>query len=196
MIALMITLIGIGFTSKLNVILGSRADEMAARGISTNSQIMGLACALGATLIASFAYVIVRKIKGLHHSVILFNLAWVGLTEMSIITASMKGFSLPLTGIAPWLLCLIGVVSFYGQLLLTKALQAEEAGLVSMTRTSSEAVFAFIFQIIFFREMPDSWSYLGAALVMSTVILTSTRKWVLGLPKEDKWRSYLWILTK
>jgi len=41
------------------------------------------------------------------------------------------------------MLCLLAVFSFYGQMLLTKALQAEEAGLVSVTRASSEVFYDF-----------------------------------------------------
>ena len=41
----------------------------------------------------------------------------------------------------------LGILSFYGQMLLTRALQAEEAALVSVTRSASEVFFAFLFQV-------------------------------------------------
>ena len=41
----------------------------------------------------------------------------------------------------------LGILSFYGQMLLTRALQTEEAALVSVTRSASEVFFAFLFQV-------------------------------------------------
>lgn len=60
-------------------------------------------------------------------------------------------------------------------MLLTRALQAEEAALVSVTRSACEVFFAFLFQIIIFQEMPTVSSIIGAALVTSAVMLTSVR---------------------
>lgn len=194
-IALAVTLIGIGFTTKLNIIFNSSSEEAEAAGINTQNEIYGLASGMGATLIGSSAYILVRKVKGLHHSVILFNFAWVAIIETTVITASLKGFSMPECGLSPWLLMILAVLSFYGQLLLTMALQAEEAGLVSVTRSSSEVAFAFIFQIIMFRQMPDLYSVLGALLVTSAVLLTSARKWVITLPDTHWGRRYLGFVT-
>lgn len=91
---------------------------------------------------------------------------------------------------------LVGILSFYGQLMLTKALQAEEAGLVSVTRASSEVIFAFIFQITIFNDIPDFWSFLGAFLVTISVLLASSRKWIQTLPNQSKVRKALNFVTK
>ena len=136
------------------------------------------------------------QVKGLHHSVILFNFSLVAIMETSIITYSLGEFKLPKTSHGPWLLMLVGILSFYGQLMLTKALQAEEAGLVSVTRASSEVIFAFLFQIAIFKEIPDMWSVLGAFLVTLSVMLTSSRKWIQTLPSESKIRKALNFVTK
>ncbi|KAI1291703.1 Solute carrier family 35 member G1 [Halotydeus destructor] len=130
-VALAVTLIGIGFTTKLNIIFHSSVEEAEAAGINARNEIYGLASGMGATLIGSSAYIIVRKVRGLHHSVILFNFAWVAILETTVITGVMKGFTMPDCGLSPWLLMILAVLSFYGQLFLTMALQAEEAGLVS-----------------------------------------------------------------
>ena len=195
-IALAVTLIGIGFTTKLNIIFKSGVEQAEAAGINTQNEVYGLLCGMGATLIGSMAYVIVRKVKGLHHSVILFNFAWVAIIETSVITSMLSGFKLPNCGASPWLLMILAVLSFYGQLLLTMALQVEEAGMVSVTRSSAEVAFAFLFQIIIFREFPDVWSIIGASLVTAAVILTSARKWVISLPDDHKARNLLWFVLK
>ena len=59
--ALAVTLIGISFTAKLNIIFGSDSDELGK--INKDNEIIGLLCAMGATLIGSAVYVIVRKVS-------------------------------------------------------------------------------------------------------------------------------------
>lgn len=183
-IALAVTLLGIAFTAKLNVLFGSTDAEAADAGIDRRSELLGLAAGMGATLVGSASYVVVRKVKSLHHSIILFNFAWVAILETSTITYFLDGFKLPDCGIGPWLLVILAIASFYAQLLLTKALQCEEAGLVSVTRASSEVFFAFITQIFLFRRMPDIYSIIGALLVTTAVLLTSLRKYILTLPPD------------
>lgn len=186
------TLFGIGLTSKLDVILGLTESF----GVDTNKEMWGLIYSMGATLIGSSVYIFVRKVKECHDSVILINFSVVAIIETSIITAISGGFKLPDVGMAPWLLMILAILSFYAQLLLTRALQLEEATLVSVTRASSEVVCAFLFQIFIFRQMPDSYAIIGAILVTSSVILTSARKWVITLPQEHIGRKILGFTLK
>lgn len=191
-IAIGITLVGIGFTSKVGALIGLTDDE----GIDKYKEIMGLSYSMGATLVGSSVYIFVRKVKECHNSVILFNFSVVAIIETSILTGIDGGFSIPHVGYAPWLLMLLAVLSFYAQLLLTKSLQLEEASLVSVTRSSSEVVCAFLFQIIIFGQMPDVYAIVGAILVTSSVLLTSARKWVMTLPSDHKARKILGFTLK
>ena len=186
------TLFGIGLTSKLDVILGLTESF----GVDTSKEMWGLIYSMGATLVGSSVYIFVRKVKECHDSVILFNFSIVAIVETSIITAISDGFKLPETGIAPWLLMILAVLSFYAQLLLTRALQLEEASLVSVTRASSEVICAFLFQIFIFRQLPDVYAVIGAILVTSSVLLTSARKWVITLPQEHLGRKLLGFTLK
>ncbi|RWS27898.1 transmembrane protein-like protein [Leptotrombidium deliense] len=192
-IALTVTLVGIGFTSKLGIIFGSN-EKSALQGFDRQNEIYGLLSSMGATIVGATAYIFVRKVKGLHHSVILFNFAWVAIIETSIITYALDGFKLPKCGIAPWLLMLLAIFSFYGQFLLTRALQLEEAGLVSVVRAAAEVFFAFLFQILLFKQIPDMYSFIGAFLVTSAVLLTSVRKWVTTLA-DNHWARNVFAFT-
>jgi len=60
--ALAVTFIGIAFTSKLAIIFGSNEDQAKNSGIDSRKELIGLLCSLGATIIGSSAYVIVRKV--------------------------------------------------------------------------------------------------------------------------------------
>ena len=190
-IAIGVTLIGIGFTTKITTLVGMTESE----GVDKSKEVTGLLFSMGATLIGASVYIFVRKVKECHDSVILFNFSLVALSEVSIITAAEKGFSMP-TGNAPWLLMALAILSFYGQLLLTKALQVEEASLVSVIRSSSEVVCAFIFQIVIFNSLPDVYACIGAFLVTSSVLLTSARKWVVTLPSDHWGRKFLGFTLK
>lgn len=183
-----VTLIGIAFTSKLDVILGLN------KGVDTDSskELYGLLYSMGATLVGSSVYIFVRKVKECHNSVIMFNFSLVAILETSILTSISGGFKIPSdTSMAPWFLMILAVLSFYAQLLLTKALQLEEASLVSVTRASSEVVCAFLFQIFIFGHLPDVYAVIGSILVTSSVILTAARKWVSTLPKDHPAMNYL-----
>ncbi|XP_054166947.1 solute carrier family 35 member G1-like [Oppia nitens] len=202
--ALLITVIGITLTSKAAIIFDD-SDNVYSSVVksavnSGNSQLIGLAYSIGATLIGASVYVLVRKLKSLHHSVILFNFSWVAITETAMISLLTNNFKLPdnieAINANSWLMCLVAIFSFYGQLLLTKALQSEEAGLVSIVRASSEVIYAFVFQIVIFKEIPDKWSVLGALLVMLSVLMSSVRKWIISLPKDSKIRQKLCFMTK
>lgn len=193
-ISLAVTLVGIGFTAELGVILGM--TDPGEHGLDRTTQLYGLACGMATTIIGSLSYIIVRKVKHLHHSVILFNFAWVAAIETSVITYFMDGFRLPACGIAPWLLTVLSVLSFYAQMLLTRALQIEEAGIVSVSRSSAELVLAFIFQITLFRQIPDGCTIIGSLLVSCAVVLTSLRKYIITLPGDHFMRRWFAFTLK
>lgn len=111
-IALSVTLVGIAFTSKLSIILGSSDEEAKKQNVDRQHEIYGLVSGLGATLVGSTAYILVRKVKDLHYSVILFNFAWVALLESFVITYTVHdGIKLPQDNITPWLLVFLGILS-------------------------------------------------------------------------------------
>lgn len=128
--AIGVTLIGIGFTSKVNFLFGLSTSE----DYDKENEMWGLIFSMAATIVGSMAYILVRKVKEVDGSVILLNFSVVAIIETGTITAVLDGFTLPSCGMAPWLLMLLGILSFYAQLLLTKALQVEEASIVSVTR--------------------------------------------------------------
>ncbi|XP_074597855.1 serine/threonine-protein kinase polo [Brevipalpus obovatus] len=195
-VSLAVTLIGIGFTAKLDVIFGTALPGEDVSGIDRTTQLYGLACGMATTIIGSSSYILVRKVKHLHHSTILFNFAWVASIEMSMITFFMDGYELPECGIAPWLLMILAVLSFYAQMCLTRALQVEEAGIVSVTRSSGELFLAFIFQIFIFQKIPDLCTVLGAILITTAVLLTSLRKYIVTLPGDHFMRRWFAFTLK
>ncbi|XP_023230758.1 solute carrier family 35 member G1-like isoform X1 [Centruroides sculpturatus] len=187
-IAIFLTLLGIFLITKMPLVIASRMAY-------TTDQLWGVIAAVGSTFFGASVYVVIRRIKYLHHSVIMFNFGWVAVIETLILTASIGYFSLPKCGLNQWLVILLGIFSFCGQTLLTLALQCEHAAPVSIVRAAVDIVLAFFWQILFFHEIPDAYSISGALLVSFCVVMISFRKWIVSLPEESTIRKKLFFLT-
>lgn len=189
---IILTLLGLALVTKLPMIF---ADSESILTFKNNDHIYGVAAALTSTVFSASVYIVVRKVKGVHHSIIMFNFGWVSIIETTLLTTALNGFSLPHCGFDQWLIVLLGLFSFAGQIMLTRSLQLEQAGPVSVVRAAADIVFVFIWQIIFFEEIPDGYSISGALLVTSSVILTSVKKWVMSLPESSRFRRAFYFLT-
>lgn len=152
----------------------------------------GVTAALGSLLFASSVFIFLRKVRGAHHAVIMFNFGWVAIIETSLLTALLDGFTLPRTHFEWYLIVLLAVFSFFGQLLMTRALQLDLAGPVAIVRATTDIALAFIWQVVIFRQPPDLWSVMGALLVSSCIALISLRKWLNTVPEvqRPRWWNY------
>lgn len=101
---------------------------------------------------------------------------------------------MPKCGWDRFLVLALALFSFAGQILLTLALQIEQAGPVSIAR-ASDIVFAFIWQVCFFHEIPTIHSLIGALLVSIAVILSGLRKYMMALPDGSETKRRFKCLT-
>uniref|UniRef100_L7M1T2 Putative permease of the drug/metabolite transporter dmt superfamily n=1 Tax=Rhipicephalus pulchellus TaxID=72859 RepID=L7M1T2_RHIPC len=188
--AVMVTLVGLALITKVPLLFGGGVDEGPV-------QARGVLAALSSTVFGASVYIVVRKVKGVHHSVIMFNFGWVAILETATISLLTVGqLELPRCGIDRWLLVVLGAFSFGGQVLLTRALQLEQAGPVSVVRSAADIVFVFVWQVVFFGEVPDRYTMSGAVLVTACVLLTGLRKWALTLPESSVTRARLaWLIS-
>ncbi|XP_055607778.1 solute carrier family 35 member G1-like [Uranotaenia lowii] len=161
--------------------------------IESNYDVWGPVAALSSTLFGANAYVLLRALKGLHFSVIMTNFGAFALVYTLIVCYYLGALCWPLCGSDRMLVIALALFSFGGQILLTLALQYEQAGPVAIAR-SADIVFAFIWQIMFFKETPNVYSVLGALLVVSSVVLSGMRKWALALPRDSDLRKRLKFL--
>lgn len=153
----------------------------------------GPVAALSSTLFGANAYVLLRALKGLHFSVIMTNFGGFALCYTMLVSWWLGALCWPQCGADRWLVVALAVFSFLGQILLTLSLQLEQAGPVAIAR-SADIVFAFVWQVLFFGEIPNVYSLAGAVLVVSSVVLTGGRKWALSLPRESNVRQRLRML--
>ncbi|KAH9395246.1 hypothetical protein TYRP_021005 [Tyrophagus putrescentiae] len=153
---------------------------------SSSHSLLGNCYALLSTILGAMVFVFIRKVgptemSTVHHSIILFNFAWIAMAELLPVCylSTPEDFVisdfLPIGDHTPYLLFALAVLSFYGQVLMTKAIQLEEAGVVAVVRGSSEAVFSFVLEVTVFGVQPDMYSILGALLVLFSVVLLTVR---------------------
>ncbi|XP_077206401.1 solute carrier family 35 member G1 isoform X2 [Paroedura picta] len=162
------------FGSKVAGIEGSYTDHL-----------KGTIAALSSAIFAAATFVILRKVgKSVHYFLSIWYYAVIGLLVCIIALFIMDVWTLPHCGKDRFLLILIGLFGLGGQIFLTKGLQIEKAGPVSIMKTM-DVVFAFIFQILFLNHLPTWWTVGGAFCVVASSSGTVLRKWRQSL-KEAK----------
>lgn len=148
-------------------------------GIEGNytNHVKGTIAAFAGAIGAACTFVILRKLgKSVHYYLSVWYYAVIGLLQC-IITVSILGeWRLPVCGRDRWLLVLIAILGIAGQTFLTKALQNEKAGPVSLMRTV-DVILAFIFQFIFFNRAPTWWTLGGALCIVLSTSGVAFRKW-------------------
>ncbi len=106
-----------------------------------------------------------------------------------------SGFEFAECGLQSYFFMAHGFLSFLDQIFIVKAIQCEEAGIVSLAQTTSKVVFGFIFQMSIFHVIPDWWSISGALVVTISVLLISARQIVMKMSSESKVRRFLKLIT-
>lgn len=154
----------------------------------------GVLEAFSSTLFAASVYIILRKARAAHYSVIMFNFGWVAIIETGLLTLVFGDYNMPETAKDWVLILLLMFFSFVGQILLTKSLQIEQAAPVAIVRSATDIILAFFWQIWLFNSTPDVWSISGALLVTLSIFLTSLRQWVLSLPQHSSLRHKFQII--
>lgn len=184
---MILTLIGVVLITRPTFLFDGGVQSLVDEEIvdaSYRAKVWGPVAALSATLFGANAYVLLRALKSVHFSVIMSNFGAFGFVYSILIVLWLGGLCWPMCGTERILVVTLAVFSFFGQILLTLALKLEQAGPVSIGR-SCDIVFAFIWQVMFFKERINGYSIIGAILVTSSVIWTGVRKWLISLPRDS-----------
>ncbi|MEH0154367.1 DMT family transporter [Limibacter armeniacum] len=124
-------------------------------------------------LFSAAAYTCIRKLKGNEHPiVIVFYFPFVALPITGLMT--IFNWKMPIGDDWIYLLA-IGILTQIGQVLLTKAYQAEEAAKVASVNYTG-IIYGLAFGFLFFGETYDWMVYIGMALVIVGVLLNVTFK--------------------
>ncbi|XP_068623682.1 solute carrier family 35 member G1 [Battus philenor] len=190
-ISIILTLIGVVLITHPPIFFGNDKPD---RSINYGS-LLGAIAAFVSTIFGANAYVLLRVLKGLHFSVIMTNFGAIAICQTLFYSIIFGLLCMPNCGMERFLVVCLALFSYLGQILLTMSLQMEQAGPVAIAR-SADIVFAFLWQIMFFNEIPSKYSIFGAILVLSSVMLVGLRKWALGLPEDSQLRKKLGVLAQ
>ena len=140
--------------------------------------------------------IMLRQIRKVHWLLILLTTGIFGVFENGAVAAGMGVLNLP-DGLRDCLLTYVAlpISVFTGQITIMLALKFEEAAPVALVSTSG-VVFSFLLQFAFFGIEPDIFSVVGGTIVILGVIITTSRKWVEGLPPEDERKRRLTCLLR
>ncbi len=148
--------------SLVGVIMVARPTALFGRGEALAP--LAVAVALLGAIFSAGAYVAVRKL-GETEDPLVIVLYFAGLAVLGSIPATVA------KGIAPlpteWLVLLgVGLATQAGQVYMTKGLREERAGR-AMTVGYLQILFAGVWGALFFGELPDGWTIVGAAMVVA-----------------------------
>ncbi len=130
--------------------------------------LFALGAAIGGAFGAAVAYVMVRKLSSTDDSsVIIFYFPLFAL-PLSLILLGDK-FVWP-SGSAWIALILVGVFTQVGQIGITKAMQTETAGKAT-AYSYVQVIFAAVLGWVFFDEIPELWTYLGAGFILTGALI-------------------------
>ncbi|GBN79801.1 Solute carrier family 35 member G1 [Araneus ventricosus] len=174
-ISVILTVVGIVFTTKFP----TRFNE--APIAYSSEKIYGLLAAIFSLFCISAIQLITRKIRNVRQSIMTFNFGWVGLLEIALLTAVFGNFKWQLCGIQSIYILLLALFSFSGETIVVMALQCEYAGPVSTVRAAADISLAFVWQIVVFHDVPDSYGIIGATLVSVSIFLIGLGKWLTSL---------------
>lgn len=170
---IILTLLGIVFIVKPPSLFGEDSEASEPEG----NYFWGPLAAIASAIFTANAMIIIRVLRDLHHSVVICNFGIFACVFTLGLLLTTNGFCMPSCE-NRFLILALGVFSFWGQILLTISLKLEEAGVISITR-STTIVFAFIWQVIFFNQIPCFYSIFGALLIIGSVGLNALKKWAL-----------------
>jgi len=120
---------------------------------------------MSAAIFSAGAHVSLRNLRLTDHPLVIVNFFYFGSGLMALVMLLwQKNFVIPdLVSLIN--LILLGLVALGAQIALTKAYQMAPAGMISLY-TYSQIIFATIFGLLFFRELPDLLSIFGAFLII------------------------------
>ncbi|XP_058399547.1 solute carrier family 35 member G1 isoform X1 [Diceros bicornis minor] len=168
------TIVGVILIVRPPFLFGSDAAEV---NESYSVHLKGTFAAVAHAVFAAMTLVILRKMgKSVDYFLSIWYYVILGLTEGVIVLFILGEWRLPYCGLDRLYLILIGLFGLGGQVFLTKGIQIEKAGPVALMRTM-DVVFAFIFQIIFFNDVPTWWTVGGALCVVASSTGAAIHKW-------------------
>jgi drug/metabolite transporter (DMT)-like permease len=153
------------------VVIVARPDALL--GAGTGLDLFAVGVAFGGALASALAYVMVRRLRSTEQPMtIVFYFALVSVIVSVPLTVPVFVMPTP----TEWLLLLgVGVSTHLGQVFLTRGLHLESAGRATAA-SYSQIVFAAGWGALFFAELPDPWTIVGAGVIVVSTLALALRR--------------------
>ncbi|KAH7956696.1 hypothetical protein HPB52_011802 [Rhipicephalus sanguineus] len=181
--------------SILGITLVVKPPFLANSGVTfTKEQYIGIAYGLSHTVLNGVTTVCIRATKGVSRSVVVFHYGCLSMLLVSVVSIAMGRLKIFYNGSQIGYLLLISHLTFAVQMFLTKALQIENAAVVTIVKTSSDVIFGFVMQAVFLSVYPDLFSMFGGAFVLLGVLIIGLRKIAQAAAPDTQLREKLRFL--
>ncbi|KAJ3129378.1 hypothetical protein HK098_001479 [Nowakowskiella sp. JEL0407] len=181
------SLLGVVFIARPAFLFGDRSSNNTVPStksdLESNDHSLGVTFSLLGAAFSSFAFIALRSLSrriSILHSV--SSLSYVGMSLsllswpiLSIFTSYPQKWLFPLTSATYFWLFIVGLCGFFGQLLVSRAVQLETAAKAA-TISYTQVLFAFVFEWAYFKSVPNLWSLAGAFVIGSSVIFVAVAK--------------------
>lgn len=153
--------------------LGAFLGVILLKGFDARIDVLSLVIGIVGAIFSGLVYVIIRKIGTSEHPIVIVN-------YFMVFSAIITGVLMIPNWINPTFeasifLILIGVLGYYGQFYMTKALQVEKASRTIQIKYI-EVVYSLILGLFWFGESYTVISFLGIVLILVCMLLNVTYK--------------------
>jgi drug/metabolite transporter (DMT)-like permease len=161
----------IGFAETLLVLTSLGGVVMVARpaflfGAADMLDPLAVGVGLGGALLAAGAYVAVRRLRSEPANLVIFYFAAVS----TVLSLPMVLLDPVMPSASAWLILLgVGLATHLGQVFVTRGFRLERAGRASAVGYL-QIVFAAGWGWLLFREAPDVWTWVGAAVIITSTL--------------------------
>lgn len=143
------------------------------KGLDTSLSAYGLLLIFISAVFSGLVYVVISKIGKSEHPVVIVNYFMVIATIVGGIL-SINSWVMPV-GIDWFLVFGLGCFGYFGQVYMTKALQAVKTNQIAPFKYL-EVIFTLLLGVSLFNEVYTFWSLLGIALIITGLVLNVTHK--------------------
>lgn len=137
------------------------------KGFGADVELIGLFFVIFSAIFLGIIFVVIRKIGNTEHPLVIINYFML----MAFLFGGLmclKYWEQPT--LIEWILFIsTGVFGYFGQLYMTKALQAEETNLVAPIKYL-EVIFTIIIGMFWFGDVYNGWTILGIVLIISGLL--------------------------
>ncbi|MCL5128025.1 DMT family transporter [Algibacter sp. L4_22] len=144
------------------------AGVLVLKGFDKEVSGYGLLLVFVSAVFSGLVYIILSKIGKSEHPVVVVNYFMIISTIVGLV-GSINNWVMPV-GKEWFLLCILGVFGYFGQVYMTKAFQMASTSQVAPLKYI-EVVFTLLFGTFIFGEVYTFWSLLGIALIIGGLVL-------------------------